>query len=208
MSKHQITDSDIVDVLLGQASSQVEGAVQKALQTDADFATAYDEWTQILAAAKSEAQRLEATAQRVCENVMERVGQEQRPQTIQVPVRRVFRTGWLLGLGWRRTLAPLAAAVVVCLIGAIIVPGMYPKVELVQLERRVTYVDFAARTVEEGGSRELPYRTLGKAVQAAPEGGIIVIRPSIAGVTLSETIRIAKPLRLEVESGKVRVGKE
>lgn len=207
MSKSQITDSDIVDVLLGQASSEVERAVQTAARTDADFAAAYDNWTQIVSAAKSEAQLAEATTQRVCENVMKRVRREQPPRTVRVPARSGFRAGRLLDLGWRRALAPLAAVVVVCLTGAVIVQVINHGDNLTQQERRVTYVDFTASAAEEGGNQDEPYGTLGEAVQAAPDGGTIVIRASAANASTSETVLIAKPLRLEAVGGKVRIGK-
>jgi hypothetical protein len=199
MKKYQITDSDIVDAILGQATSPTEESVQAARE-DSGFAATFDEWTRIIASAKSEAPRVKATTQRMNANVMESIRQEALIEPASASGQSGFGAQWLLRISRRRVLMPLTSVLAACLFLAVVAPKLFQNEVSIPVKSQFTYVDFSISETADIESVNSPYNTLEKAIQATSKGGTIFVRPAAGDIILSKTMLIAKPLRIQSQN--------
>ncbi len=212
MISHQVTESEIIDVLLGQARPEVEERVRDKVRADKAFAAVYDHWAKLVPAMKQESVRAHAVTRGAYQQLMARLSQEEMPRQT-VPLSR----GSLARFGWVEV---MAAAACVALCAGILTALIYPSDQSpVMRERRpaiqnsaltfeeaIAYVDFSSSHARELGTPSQPFNTLASGIAAVSGGGIVRIRGDAADTSSSETLRITKPVRIEAIGGRVRVG--
>ncbi len=218
MAARHIDETDIVDVLLGQASSEVEGRVQKARQSDKSFAGLYEEWDALLRVASEERAQIEIIRENTHRRVMERL--EVHPSFRAIPAQDDSRMSHPRREGWSKVFARIKpswemleiTALAIGLFVVFAVPRMGPPdegaiprdasvyVSFEPVEAR--YVQFGHPSGEAPGTESEPFGTVRDGVYFTPPGGVL----RIAGGRSPETLRIAKALTLTSSGGTVRIG--
>jgi len=235
MKKDSIFESEIIDVLLGQASPEVVRQVRKARRANPEVKELYDRWAKIVPAMKEENLRGKSITQNVCSQLMEQLGQEKRSeQKTTQPVGAMgpgtlgaFLKGWLVQPGWKQALAGGAVAAVGILIAVYSLRLSPPPDESISLDEpqsvaetqlnndpesspplllATTYVEFLFESADAQGTQSLPFRTLEEGIAAVSPGGTIRIKSNAIPATTDETPRITKAIRLEAVGGSVRIG--
>lgn len=213
MSSHRVTDSDIVDVFLGDGDPKKKERVYEAMRSDSSIACAADQWARVLEAVQEEKVSADLIMRRVRDRVL--IGLRQgRHLTLTYRYARTFSY---------KTAAALAAAT--CLV-VVIIWGIQGQTTNFRhngtalweqkrgnswsvpefSESTVTYVALCKIKVEGTDASVLPYPTLVAGLAAASPGGTIRILADSSGSSTPETPRIDKPVRIEAVSGSVRIG--
>jgi len=228
MTSNVVTESEIIDVLLGQAMPEVEEQVRAAVRSDPEFAAVYDEWARLIPAMKQENVRAKAIIQNACRRLMEHLREQKKPVRrptllTEAPQRGAMdaaRAGWLARFGWRQTVAALAAAACVVLCAGFLTTMIYrsdespvksarhPAIQngMSTLEEAIAYVDFSYNRAHGSGTLSQPFKTLADGIAAVSGGGIVKIKGAAADTSTPETLRIANPVRSEAVGGNVRIG--
>ncbi len=213
MASHQVTESEIIDVVLGQAAPEVEAEVRRAVRSDAEFAAVYDQWTQVIPAMKQENIRAKAVTRKACERVMERLREEREHE----PARALSRKSWGTP-GWRWALAA-AACLVVC--AGFLTTLVYrshesPMVNVLRPtgqdapqvgQQAMAYVEFSHNRPNGLGTASQPFKTLAEGIAAVPVGGTVRIKGDVGDPSTPETPRITKAMRIEALGGTVTIGR-
>jgi len=213
MISHRVTESEIVDVLMGQADAEVDERVRERIRNDRKFAALYDYWTHLIPAIEEERGRVRTVTNKACQRLMAQLNEERPPRAAAV---LPGETGSKV---WRIRGVATAASVLLC-IGCLILlllsfgdesamPTLrYPVDENRgrTLEKSIAYVDFSADLAAEPGTSSRPFKRITDAIAAVSNGGIVRIRSDVAVTLTPETLRIAKPVRIEAVGGRVRIG--
>ncbi len=208
MTSNPITESEILEVLLGQAAPDVEKRVREAVQSDTETACLYDFWKSTVEATNKEKEQAQAMTERVCQRVL--------AQTVEA-VTSTAGTAWARWprLDWR--VAAAAAACVVVVIASVTIVGLGgdtitklsengkgalsgPQ----EAQSSAVYVAFS-----KGGDTNSDIRyfvTLESGIAAVSAGGTLKIRGDMGSASTAETPRITKPMRIETVNGSVRIG--
>lgn len=218
MAAHRIDETDIVDVLLGQASSEVQERVQGARRSKTSFADLYEEWDVLLRVASDERAQIEIIRENTHRWVMERL--EVHPSFQAISAQDDSRMSHPQKEGWPQYLAESKfswglggiAVLAVGLFVVFVLPGIGPLNEgTVPSDGRVDvsfesveakYVQFGYPSGEAPGTESEPFGTVRDGVYFTPPGGVV----RIAGGRYAETLRIAKALTLTSSGGTVRIG--
>lgn len=208
----KITDSDIIDFLMGDASPDLEQRVRHAVQTDTKVAALHAEWSAILPVMEQEREVQKALQKRALDRVMQRVAAEKTNQQESIP----SRLDWgRLRPSWKGVCGALAAAACLVLIAGYLAlslgpsgpdqvgsaPAQVVSAEATQDSPPKQYVafEYAGAGV---GTESQPFATIERAVAAVDMGGALKIKSGSS----NEQLRIAKPMRLEAVGGSVRIG--
>ncbi len=223
MNSRKLTESDIIDVLLGNATRETARKVEEARRSSPEVAAIYARWEKIVPAMKEENLRASAVAENSSRKVMVRLAEETNSR--QQPVgsgnsmwSESLRT-LFAGPGWKQAFA--VAAVAACAALAIVYsvredhPGGEPMIGTGSLDTKgvdipvlaTTYVDFGHQGPEPIGTESQPFGSLTEGIEAASPGATIRIKGNSAVATTQETPRITKAIRLEAVGGEVRIGR-
>ena len=196
----KFTNSDIIDAILGHASLDQEGRLQRAVQSDSAVAARYAHWSRILQSTRSCAVREQAMQQDAIDSVMRQV-RKMPMATPDRPSLGEFRPR----VPWRSAFAAMAAC-------AILVTGYFfagfpaekPRSEHTNstpnqlASNGITahgtanyFAEVKSATSEEHTTIQ-SFSTLVDAVDATNADGAIWVREA----RLEESIRIRKPMRL------------
>lgn len=203
----KVIESEIVESLLSGAQDDLKTRVSVAADTDRSAAALHQQWTEILQALKSE--------QEVYTRIQERAIDTLNTRALHVREEHEQPAGWgrpSAGYGWPLRLAGAATVMLGITIAAILttrspnstIPStlnLIPQPAVPSASNLAQHVrfDFAGQQL---GTELQPFVTLNKAAESVPAGGVVKIK---AGTT-SETLRIAKPVRLVAVNGKVSIG--
>jgi hypothetical protein len=203
MSRHGVPESAIIDVLLGQAERETEEEVLSTVHADPEFATLFEQWSEIFAVMKRDCTRAEMMTQRACVELPERL--------------KVASASEGASISW--TLTKAGVVLVACAAVAIVAwfglgePSVAPSFEEVaapvfEPEETATYLVFSH---EGPGKRQLgtesePFRVLRDAVDAVSPGGTLLIKAGVERSSTVETVRIKKAMRIEAKGSSVRIG--
>lgn len=218
MAAHRVDETDIVDVLLGQASSEMQGRVQEARQSDESIAELYEEWDALLRVASEERAQIEIIRENTHRRVMERL--EVHPSFRALPAQDDSRISHPQKEGWSKVFARIKpswemleiTALAIGLFVVFAVPrmgsldeGAIPsdgQAELGSELAEVRYVQFAHSSNHAPGTESEPFGTVRQGVDLTPSGGVL----RIAGGRSAETLRIAKAMTLTSSGGTVQIG--
>lgn len=219
MNRKKITEFDIVDSLLADASNDVKARVAETVHADPETAEIHGQWRSILHAVESEAEASKAVRQRLIDRAMQRIRLEElRPDTAASrkldwgAVTAVFEN--IRYASWRKLGVASAVAVLAVTCAGFLLqwapsPGF--DVGAMQAHNGVEaneaaganrmYVDFQFHGLELGTESQ-PFQTLASSIDHANAGEILMIK---SGST-RESVRIAKPMTLVAVGGQVRIG--
>lgn len=215
MTAHRVNENDIVDVLLGQASSEVEEQVRKRRQSDRRFADLYKEWDGHLKVAHEEKARIEILRENTHRRVMEQLEIRSSSSVVAAQdrwgVSRSRKEIWAqnladLTLSWERggiAVLVIAAFVVFGVTGAVLLnDAASPDMAANDEPAEVRYVQLTGSSGEAPGTESEPFGTIRDGVFFTPPGGVL----RIASGQFPETLRITKALTLTSSGGTVRIG--
>jgi hypothetical protein len=218
MNDRPIDESDVVDVLLNQASQEVRDKVRTAVQSDPKIAALHERWACDLPALKVEREHAKAVTGRVREHVKARLTRESRTEQASAPR---SRSRFRVVAGF----AAMACAVAVLVFVA--GPGQYfvdlgkesNSKEIMSIDVLAPEMDLSPAHIGEvsysykvGDNSDVSadidrtYIDLAKAIEAVPAGGVLVVHASEASASIPETPRLTKPMRIEAGGGPVRFG--
>ncbi len=211
MSDRPIDESDIVDVLLDQASPEVRDKVREEVRTNPEIAARHELWARNLPELRAEREHAKAVTGRVCERVMARLAHVDRVPRASAPPRRP-RLG--LAAGFAAMTCATALLVFVTGLGEeVIRPDQgsagLPAQEADESRTRADDVTYVVQVGEIGDRSRHSDRTfsdLAKAIEAVPAGGVLVVQMGGADAPIPETPRLTKPMRIEARGGPVRFG--
>lgn len=199
MKTKQITEATIIDVIMGQATPDIESQVNLAIQSDEEIAALYDFWMNQMPALKEERKQAEAFAEAACDKVMTRLNECPKPQDSPIP------TSWFAHLSWK-TAMPAVACICVVLFCFSKFNHKVDQQIAPNHTNTTKYVDFQYVNGNRVGSANMPYGTesrpynsLSKALDSVAQGGTIIIKGGIETASARETLRITKPTRIETK---------
>jgi hypothetical protein len=209
MTSYQVTESEIIDVLLGQAGAEVEEEVRRAVRSSKEFAATCHYWARIVPVMKQENVRAKAVTRRACQKLMARLNVDAESKlTVPLSWKNGTRFRWI-------EVAAVAACVVLC--ASFLVTLVYRGHEssmveparegaMLTLERAISYVDFSYNRAHGRGTLSQPFKTLAEGIDTVSDGGTVRIRGDATFTSTAETLRISRPVRLEAAGGNVRIG--
>lgn len=218
MTRKRITDLDMVDFLLGDASEDLAECVAREMESDEKTAALYTQWSGILQAIGQEREAEKALQERATQFVMRRI-REERLQADQSPSEASPLLGRKQWLSWKKACVGLAAAACLSLVvglGVVVktergrepefsdwpqftsgaqtdsdtdVGSSPPRVRLGSIDSQVT-------------QGPLPVDSLRAAISAVAPGGTV----EIANTVVHGAVVIEKPVRLVALGGDVKIG--
>lgn len=189
MSK-RFDDTDIVDVLHGDASAEVRERVRAKAEENRAYAERYSEWEQIVGAARTEKKNLDEMSGRVAERVMSNL------RFVEVPAKA------------RRNRIPrFAVASAICSMAVVVAL-------IVQFGPSTLRVSEGPETASGGSSSETgqviqvvesvsDLWALQKVIDAVPEGGKV----SIGEARIEGNFIFAKPMTIVSHDGLIVIGR-
>jgi len=202
----KISDDDIIPMLSGDDSPELETRVNEATKIDQKAAGRHAEWSTILRAIQSKRDTAKSMNERVVKGVMLRLAE----QKVSRPQIETGRLHWSAAVPrWKNSYAALVvAACLVISAGYFWLNNTDPRLpslntfENETIELGVYHVAFQS-SGPGIGTESQPFNTLENAIKVVETGGILMLE---SGST-DERARIVKPVTLKaIDGGSVQIG--
>lgn len=227
MKPRGVSESDIVDVLLEQATREVEERVQAVRDTDAPAALTYDFWSTVLAAVAPERQEAKTIAQdalrATLDRLEDRVGDPSAVPDLRLgPSNRSFPGNSSYEFGRYARAALVAGCVMLGFStyffslgkegldssNSSIVTGLRSAPQGIQRgDELVAFLLPGSSDNMRGRVETLRSNNFSEILFSAAPGATIMLQTDSASVLEQVTTRIDKPIRLEVTDAPVRIAR-
>ncbi len=227
-----LSESDIIDVLLGQATPEIEGRVREEVQANREFAASYERWAEMLISLRHENAQAKSIADNVISRTMAQLTKQRDKEPDRVPAPLLIRfTSWVgekQWAGWRGLKIATYSAVTVCVFLTIIFLTQFSSLHTIESQRPdetealsdssrqfqnkqrevrearqiAKYVKFDSLDSAKLGTESQPFSTLTEGIEALPPGGVLGIKSGRS----REILRIATPVTLVAVDGAVQIG--
>lgn len=228
MSPRGVSESDVVDVLLGQATREVEERVRAARNTDAPAASTYEFWSTVLAAVDAERQEARTIARDALDATLDRLGDRVGDRSAIHNLRqglsnRLFPGKSSYGFGRYARAALVAGCVMLTGFSSFFylranegldsrnsssVGGLRSASQGVQVgDELVAFLLPGSSDNMRGRVEMLRSNNFSEILFSAAPGATIMLQTDSASVLGQETTRIDKPIRIEVTNAPVRIAR-
>ena len=228
MSPRRVSESDVVDVLLGQATRELEEHVRSERKAGAPAASTYEFWSTVLAAVEAERQEARTIARDALDATLDRlehrVGESSAVLDLrQGPSNRFFPGNSSYGFGRYARAALVAGCVMLTGFSSFFylranegldflsssgLGGLRSASQGMQAgDELVAFLLPGSADNMRGRVEMLRSNNFSEILFYADSGATIMLQTDSASVLEQETTRIDKPIRLEVTNAPVRIAR-